>query len=221
MGVRGCILGDSLFAAAGYALPIEGYLFSADDIRRGYTANNIAVSGANINSQKASWEALLDQGTYDWVAVGVGINDRDPAVSFATTIGQYQDLIDSINALKKASCKVVVSTLTPCHSFLLASYGPVQGEVAQTKWLSMNEAIAGQGACAITGADVRASAHTSQMSDPFGDLWPIYDAWDGLHISAAGRTCIAADWRIVMQAVDFFTEDTRLAQKPYPWRIAG
>ena len=220
MAPRGCILGDSLHAVCGYAREIEYYMLGFCDIARGYTVNNIAVAGGTIASQEAAWSLLGDKTSYDWILILVGINDRDPAESAATALARYQHLVDTITADKKASAVIFTSTLTPCKQFLIDTYGPIIGEVAQQKWVDMNIGIRGQGPDAITGMVDYADAHTLLLDDGAGSLALQYDVGDHLHITAAARSVVALDCRGIMQRFGFFTEDLRIAAQPYPWRIA-
>ena len=119
-----------------------------------------------------------------------------PSESAASALARYQTLVNDINT-SSPQAKVILGTMTPCRQRLINVYGAVDGLVSYQKWLDMNEAIKGNGANAITGADATAYAHTDLLNDGNGNLKPEYEIVglvDHIHENSAGRLIVAESW---------------------------
>ncbi len=172
-----CFLGDSTMATYnGYAQ------YTLFNMYTQFSTYNIATVGDEILLQKAKWEAITAEQKllFDYVLVQIGLNDI--AASTAQFILDYQALIDQIKADIKASCKIVVSTMTPC-------FGWYTDPAAQQKYLDDNIAIAGGGASPITGYNYCNTLNTTLLADPPNYMAAIY-AYNELHPNNAGRLII-------------------------------
>jgi hypothetical protein len=149
-----------------------------------FSTYNIAATGHTINQQKTLWDAITSENKllFDYVLIQIGLNDlADTTTNF---INNYQALINKINTDTKASCKIVVSTMSPCFGF-------VTNETNRTRFLDANTAISGGGATPITGTDFKNTLNTSLLADPVNYLAPAYDSYgDHLHPDNAGRLVI-------------------------------
>ena len=123
----------------------------------------------------------------------------DPSESAATALGRLQTLVDEIKA-DIGSRTLLIGQMTPCRQRLIDYYGATNGPIAYQKWLDMNDAIAGNGANAITGVDGRITAHVALMNDGSGNLAAAYDTGDHIHPNAAGRQIIADAWDVALVA---------------------
>jgi lysophospholipase L1-like esterase len=161
---------------------------------------DLSTQGLSIEQCRTAWTAaqLTMKTPLDYVFIQTGINDLNPAEAASVALGRYQRLVDSVNANISVSCKVVLSTMIPNKARLITNYGAVDGLVAYQKWLDMNDAIMGNGANAITGADYRLNAHTTLLNDGAGNLDAAYDSGDGIHENNAGRLIIAQTWDAIL-----------------------
>lgn len=201
---NGCIIGNSTIAEYLSQEGVEKYLMTTADSAVGSTVTNDAVPGHTIAQQRAVWEADSERGNYDWIIVEVGLNDLDPTESAATALARYQRLIDTINAQKKSSAKVLVATMTPVKQRMIDFYGATDGATAYQKWLDMNNAIMGGQPNKITGVDYRINNHTDAISDGNGNLATKYDMGDGVHENNAARAIIAAAYRNALVSLGYF-----------------
>lgn len=164
-------------------------------------AGDTAKSGDKIADQLALWTALPQKEALEVVIVQIGLNDVKGRVgqNLATTaqvITDYQNLIDTINADKPAGCKVLISQMTPCKTWLDLASNP---SAAYAAWQDLNTAIAGGGATPITGVDGRITSHVAALAGPGDILDPKYDM-DGVHENNEARFIIAQAWRTRLEA---------------------
>lgn len=190
-----CIIGNSI--VAGVAQGMVSWM-GVDDLLRfqgRWNFTKIAFPAENITQQRARWATLSSalKLTFDYVVTLDGHNDTNSTFAIADWATKYQGQIDDIRAAIKASCKIISMTLTPCRDVYIDIYGAVPGEAAYQKWLLVNEAIRGEGANAITGADTIITGHTDYLNDGTGSMKDIY--WtaptDHLHPNRAGKDVIA------------------------------
>ena len=175
------------------------------DLMAGVSGGYIAYPGDTIDQQSAKWTAQTPclKSIYDAVVINAGINDIAP-VSAATIIGKLQTLVNLVSADTNATCKVVISTITPARSRFISLFGAVDGEAAYQEWLLVNQAISGAGATPITGVDGRVTSHTTTLNDGSGSLAGAY-AVDDIHPNEAGRQVIADAWRAVLVTLGVVT----------------
>jgi lysophospholipase L1-like esterase len=157
-------------------------------------ATVIANAGDTIAQQQAAWTAVTDKTIFDAIAIQVGLNDLAPGESAATALGRLQTLVDTV-AADAPGKPIMIGQMIPCRSRLVDVYGGTNGPIAYQKWLEMNDAIAGNGASAITGVDVRVTEHVALMNDGSGNLLSAYDTGDGIHPNNLGRDVNARAWR--------------------------
>jgi hypothetical protein len=148
------------------------------------------------------------------IMVGLGDVRFDATEPDAVTIARYQDLVNTINAGKKAEARVVTATLTPLKSTLIAEWGPVDGLTGYNHWLAMNAAITGTGGNPVTGMVASVNEHTDLITED-GSLKSIYDCGDHIHENNLARQLIARCWHSVLAGVGFFPDE-----RPCPSRIA-
>lgn len=205
----GCIIGDSTMAAFSGQAAVSTFLVTAADIAYGSSVTSLAVAGHTIAQQQAAWTADTNKATYDWIIVCVGLNDAVLyAESAATAMARYQTLINTINAGKKATAKVIIATMTPAKARFIDLEGPTNGATAYAKWLAMNTAIM----TTVTGVDYRIDTHTAAMNDGSGNLRYKYDINDGIHENdLARKEVIAKHFRAVLQTIGCLQKTSSLA----------
>jgi hypothetical protein len=164
-------------------------------------AGDLAEAGDRIADQLALWTALPNKTALQAVIVQIGLNDVKGRVgeNLATTaqvITDYQNLINTINADKPAGCRVYVSQMIPCRTWLNLAANPT---AAYSAWQDLNTAIAGGGGTPITGVDGRITSHVAALAGPSDILDLRYDM-DGVHENNEGRMIIAQAWRTEMEA---------------------
>lgn len=186
-------MGDSTVATYNGQREVTSYIAEIDDLV-------FAVPAQTIAQQRARWNAMSDRSQFDSVVIQVGLNDLAPGESAATALARLQAFVDDVVALRPANCPLLIGQMTPCRQRLINIYGGTGGPVAYQKWLDMNDAIAGIGPNAITGADGRITAHVSLLDDGSGNLAPAYDTGDGIHENNAGRQIIAEAWEDALVA---------------------
>jgi len=202
---KGAILGNSTIATYSCGLGIENFLMTTADSALGTTITNLAVPGHTIAQQMAVWQADANKATYDWIIVEVGLNNLDYTVSAATSLADYQVLIDTINAQKKSTATVIVSAMTPDRQRLIDIWGSTNGNIAYQKWITMNNAIMGGQPYRITGVNYRVNEHIPYLSDTAGNLLEQFDCGDHVHENNAGRKIIAAAWRKKLASLGYLT----------------
>jgi len=183
----GIVLGDSVTAAYLGTNAVSAYVYS-DSERVGLPPLlNLAIPGNTIAQQKTAWQACVNRKNAPWVSVQVGLNSMDPAVSAATTIAAYQDLINTIRS-DNATCKIIGMALTPAYE-----RWPGAGwdqTTAQAKWVAFNDAIMGRGGSPITGLDAKTESHTTALTTLVSGnaaLAAAYDTGDHIHPNNTGR----------------------------------
>jgi hypothetical protein len=159
--------------------------------------------------QQAAWTADTSKATYDWILVCVGLNDAvEYAESSATAMARYQTLIDTINAGKKATSKIIVATMTPARARFIALLGGTNGATAYTKWLAMNTAIM----ATVTGVDYRIDSHTAAMNDGSGNLRFADDYGDGIHpVDYARKNHLARHFKAKLNSLGFLQKGAAVA----------
>lgn len=199
------VIGDSTSAtnSAATALPVamntSAFVGGAVD-----GAAMIAASGDRLSNQTTAWNALSGKSTLQAVIIQIGLNDIKARVgenlaTAATVISELQTLVSLVKSTVGASCKVMVSQLTPCKQWLQAA---TNGAAAYAGWQAVNTAIAGGGATPITGADGSITAHVALVSDGSDNLAPDYDQnGDHVHLSTEARFIVAQQWRAALIAV--------------------
>ncbi len=212
---RGLLFGDSLMSAYGSFNGVDTYLLSPADALMGTVISNQATPSHTIAQQLAIWEADTNKASYDWFGLMPGANNIDINLSPTNLIGQYQGLIDSINANKKSNAVIVVATLTPFQGFQDYAYdttnggGPTFPELAYQQWLTVNAAIMGGGATPLSNVWFRTSKHTYGLTAGRGYLAPFYNG-DTLHENNAGRQVVAAAFREILNSAGYLENETPL-----------
>lgn len=185
-----CVIGDSTVAKYMDYLAISDFFGNDTDL------TSIATAGETIAQQDARWDAL-DAGVktaFKYVFIMVGLNDANNYdLSAASELVKIQTLINAINT-ESPSAKIILSTMTPAKQRFIDVLGAVNGATAYQKWLDMNEGIRGEGANAITGADVVISSHTTTLNDGSGNLAAAYNFKDNVHENNIARQIIANLW---------------------------
>lgn len=194
---RGLILGDSTISASYGQNGIDYYLLTDSERQKGNDIYNIANSGDTIQNQKDKYLINIRKGTYDYVFIQLGINNLSFTTIEADWVALLQDLIDTVAAGEPAHCKIVVCTMVPYRSAMVDNYGASNGEICYQKWISVNEAVKGNGLIPITGVDGVAYEHTPLLDDGLGNLLEIYQV-DHVHPNNAGRQIIANSWKQVL-----------------------
>jgi len=181
------LIGDSTIAAYSCrSQTIAQTLFTPTEITDGWQAVNLAVPGHTINQQLAVWNADSNKSTYDIIIVQIGLNDMNTAT--ATTLTNYQNLINQINATKKAGAKVYISCMLPCKQRFV-DLGMATG---QSNWVALNNAIIDN---TFTGVDKRNNYHVSLLDDGNGNLAAAYNCGDHIHENQAGADIIITGFR--------------------------
>ena len=184
------LIGDSTITNyACRSQKISDTLFNSTDISNGWTATNLAVAGQTISQQLTVWNNNSNKVTYDIIIIQVGLNDMSTAT--ATTLTNYQNLINQINATKKAGAKVYISCMLPCKQRFV-DLGIATG---QSNWIALNNAIMGS---TFTGVDGRNNYHVSLLDDGGGNLASAYDCGDHIHENQAGADIIIAGLRTMI-----------------------
>jgi len=186
-GQKVALMGDSTIAA--YACRSESVaqkLLTPTEITDGWSAVNLAVPGHTINQQLSVWNTDLNKSTYDIIIVQTGLNDMNTAT--ATTLTNYQNLINQINATKKAGAKVYISCMLPCKQRFV-DLGMATG---QSNWVALNNAIMDS---TFTGVDKRNNYHVSLLDDGNGNLAAAYNCGDHIHENQAGADIIITGFR--------------------------
>lgn len=162
-----CIIGDSTVINHYYLLP-QYHLANT---------KNLAVSGNTITQQKTAWLALSSgvRALFDYIFVQVGLNELG-----ASSISQYQDLINTINLSRNSTCRVYGVCMTPTRAAI--------SEIEYGSWLALNAAIRGEGATPITGMYGSVSSHLAIMGDENNNLIAAYDSGDHRHPNLSGNS---------------------------------
>jgi hypothetical protein len=204
------VLGDSTVASTSTTSGVLSECYPASAMLFDYECSGADISkvGDKIADQKTSWQALEGKSHLNAVIVQVGLNDINTYAITKTTaqiIADLQDLIDTIRADVTASCKIIISALTPCRGWIGNANDPA---VAYSHWLAVNDAIAGNGSNPIAGVDARVtgnggtSYYWNQLNDGSGYLLDIYDHnADEAHISTEARWYVAQEWRTALQSL--------------------
>jgi len=204
---KGLLIGDSTIAAYAGGDGIETFLLEPADTFQGSTILNQAVPGNTIDQQLTIYNADSNKATYDWIIVQIGLNDILPtSETAATVIARYQNLINTIYATKKASAKIIVSTMLPCKQRFIDLVGAVDGALAQQKWVDINNAIMGGGANPVINVDFRNNDHVLPLSDGNGNIAKNYNvaSGDNIHENNNGRMVIASAMRKTLTLAGFF-----------------
>jgi len=193
----GMILGDSTIASYLGQDALNKILQE----KHNFIADSIATPGDTILGQTAKWNAL-DAGLKSnlrYVIVEIGLNDNLPPI--ATTLADYQILIDTIIA-DTTDCKIVGSATILVKQRWIDLFGPVLGLEYHQKMLTLNDAIMGI-SNTITGLDYRNNGHLYILSDEDDNLKAEYDTGDHVHPNNAGREIIAQTWSNILQQEDY------------------
>lgn len=169
-----CHVGDSLTYLMGQANKFNEF---SDD----YT---LALPGVGITQMVDKWNTLTYslQMSYEYIFIMAGSNHYlDSMPNFATV---YQAFVNQLK-LDAPQAKVIVCTIPPCRGNVNWT------EPRYANWLLFNEAIMGNGANPITGADGVCYLHTDDLGDANDYLLSAYDIGDKLHLNDAGYTILA------------------------------
>jgi hypothetical protein len=200
--VVAAVLGDSTVShlSSAQALP---QAMKISSLVGGLIVNggDTAKSGDRIADQLTAWNNLTDKTALKAVIVQIGLNDVRGRVgqnlaTSAQVITDYQNLIDTINGAKPSGCRVYVSGLTPCKTWLDGTTNPT---AAYAAWQDLNTAIAGGGATPITGVDGRITSHVAALSGA-GDTLDAKYNMDDVHENNEARFIIAQAWRTALEA---------------------
>lgn len=160
------------------------------------TRVTVAVPGDTIAQQKDIWSGLpINPAEVGWVIIQIGLNDTDPTVGTAAiAIVELQDLVNTVRADVGTNTPILISKMLPCRQRLINLYGKTDGALAQARWVSINDAIAGVGGSPITNVQGRIMAHALLLDDGTGNLDAAYDTGDDIHPNNAGRAIMARAW---------------------------
>jgi lysophospholipase L1-like esterase len=163
---------------------------------------NIAGSGDKIADQTTEWNNLVGKTTLDAVIMQIGLNDINTFVGNGTKtstqiIADLQTFVDLV-ATDAPQAKIIMSALTPCREWLESGSVSPDLENLYPAWQAVNEAIMGEGANAITNANIaaRVDAHNTTLDDGSGNLDEFYnhDEAAPVHPSNEGRWYIGQSW---------------------------
>lgn len=197
-----CLLGDSIARGVDSTGENKSVTQLISEALYGMPYTNLATPSDGSDEQLAKWNALTEEErqSFDYVINVSGNNDISYLSPIATSTAKYQATMDAIVADKKASCKVIVCTLTPAQSHYVEVYEGHDAEILANRQ-AMNDAIIGKGINRITGQDLICTAHTQLLDD--GAYSPKEEYWangiDDLHLNEAGRQVIANEIIKVMQ----------------------
>lgn len=194
---RGLISGDSTIAPYLGQLGVGEMIVKKADLDAENSFNSIAVPGDTIAVQQIRWNDVTDKDSYDWIIVQVGLNSLDLALN--TILTQLQTYIDSINASKKPTAKVIIGTMIPCKARLDTVYG----NIGYANWLAVNDAIMGRGNTPIVDVDYRVDSHYYALRDPLDNLAQNFDTGDNIHENDKGRMLIAEGYRQILKQAGF------------------
>ncbi|HLO59071.1 MAG TPA: LamG-like jellyroll fold domain-containing protein [Lentimicrobium sp.] len=178
-GTNICFVGNSIM------VPVYNKFVSDGEQ---YDMTNLAFSGHTATQQLSAWNALspVTKQSFDYVLVEVGVNDVAIGENY---LSNYQALITQINTDVKASCKIIAATMTPCRQ-----------TVDYTRWQTLNAAIRGEGANAITGIDVVMTDNTTDLDlNHDGYLDAFVNSGDGVHPSPTGTAIIKRNFINVLK----------------------
>jgi lysophospholipase L1-like esterase len=184
------VIGDSTIASYLEQNAVSSYLKVTG------TLTDISDPGDTILQQQTLYENL-NSGVKSAVALAfiqIGLNDLDVNETASTAMGRYQTLINTIIA-GSPNATIILGTMIPVKQRLIDVLGAEDGLVAYAKWLNMNEAIRGNNAYKITGADGYIDYHTNIMNDGDGNLLASFDMGDHVHPNNEGRSIIAQCWK--------------------------
>jgi lysophospholipase L1-like esterase len=183
-------LGDSIMGDLGVTyMPVGSWIYTAAEMGTRPGIGSLAVSGNTVQNQlnffnASAWKTAAVKA----VVVQVGINDINTGATAAATIASLQALATAIKTAIPLA-KVVLCQLLPCSTFLTNTFGAAY----QTKWVAVNDAIAGRGGTPITGVDYRALTGDvgSTLNDGANNIPTGYRLADGLHTNTNGRVANA------------------------------
>lgn len=183
------LLGDSTITSQQCrSQTIAATMFSEQEKAQGWSATNLAVGGATINNQLSTWNNYANKLSHDVIIVQVGLNDMN--TDSATTLNNYQNLVNQINATKKVDAELYISCMLPCKQRWI-DLGLANG---QSNWVALNNAIM----TTITGVTKRNDYHVALLDDGNGNLAAQYDCGDHIHENQAGADIIAEGFRIML-----------------------
>lgn len=160
---RVACLGDSITAAGLYCSDLAGIL-GVDTKAFGYEGQGTAVIGGYVGEVLA-WNP-------DVVVVLAGVNDLP--TSAAKAIAGLMDIYARIHA---GGADVVAVEITPWHSYPSALGHETNTDIVN-RWIRKE-------------ANVEATVKTSMLGDYRGELKPLYDSGDGLHLNREGQAQLA------------------------------
>ena len=130
---------------------VGGYLYTKSEIASRRGIGSLAQSGNTILNQQNLWTASPWSSAVGiaGVVIQVGINDVFTGATAATIISGLQTLVNTVRTAQPLT-KIVLCQLLPCSTYLTNNLGAAY----QTKWVAVNDAIAGRGGSPITGADL-------------------------------------------------------------------
>jgi lysophospholipase L1-like esterase len=151
-----------------------------------YPSDGIALQTIRWN-QISSNEKL----EFDYIISMNGNNDMNKDTVVSTLMATYRTFFNTIRSQTKAGCKIIMLTMIPAYSTYAVASGNAAAWVAKRS--EINTALHNEGVNAFSGMDAYINEHSVYMDDGAGTLKSIYymSTGDKLHLSEAGRECIA------------------------------
>jgi lysophospholipase L1-like esterase len=180
------MLGDSIMGDFGITAPSVGsFIYTNGEPSTRPGIGTLAVSGNTVANQQNFFNACAwKSSAVKAVVIQVGINDINTGSTAAATIAALQTLVNTVHAALPAA-KIVLCQLLPCSTFLTNTFGAAY----QTKWVAVNDAIAGRGGTPITGVDLAVLTGDvgSALNDGTNNIPTALGLADGLHTNSPGR----------------------------------
>jgi hypothetical protein len=196
--VEGIALGSSDMQGAWDYVSEISRLYTPLEAKTRVGLGLVAAGGDTTATQKAAYLASPWRGA-QWAIAMLGENDIGTGMSTSAIIAGVQDMVNTLSA---NGTEVLLCTMAPAHSHWIYLFGPVDGEVAQQKWLDVNDAIMGLGGTPITGVAGRCNTHTVALADASWNLLSIYARpGDLIHWNNVGRALVAGLWRTELTAL--------------------
>jgi hypothetical protein len=210
----GLIIGtsiDTTYPSANYR--VDSFLINKTDSAIGNTIKIQARPGSTIAQQQSIYLADANKATYDWIDFRLGANDALDSVTYPTVqslVTAYQKFIDTVNATKKTSCKILLSAETPCRKRYDILFGNTIGDKFWTRLSQLNDAVMGGTLGGVytrlIGTPYRENYGFEYLTDGNGNLAVPYDTSSldaGVHPNNAGKKMMAYGLRKALNQMGF------------------
>lgn len=188
--IKICITGDSISSAHAR----QGVDTIGEYIARQVTnckVRDICYPSENVSQQTNRWNQInsAEKLEFDYVFCMNGHNDNKAVTADIVTL--YQSFYNLIKAQTKASCKLILLTLTPCRE--TAGTTEEQRATWEVSWLAFNNAKRGIGSIVFTNTDGYVDEHTNYLDNGAKSLKTEYHSsiTDHLHMNAKGIEVVA------------------------------